>query len=115
MYTNIFIYKIFTNMIHKNKKKYLDIYLQWNKKKAIDIAKKELISMNKNHWEIIFLLRKFYKEFNFTPNIRMFINFARKILKTEKINSIYLFKLFPKGPIHQGSKISGIPKPSRCL
>jgi tRNA 2-thiouridine synthesizing protein E len=33
----------------------------------------------------------------------------------EKGNSRYLFKLFPKGPAKQATKIAGLPKPAKCL
>jgi tRNA 2-thiouridine synthesizing protein E len=34
---------------------------------------------------------------------------------SEKGNSRYLFKLFPKGPAKQATKIAGLPKPAKCL
>ena len=30
-------------------------------------------------------------------------------------NSRYLYRLFPKGPARQASKLAGLPKPAKCL
>jgi len=47
--------------------------------------------------------------------MRMLIKSIQKEIGKSKMNSIYLFKLFPKGPAKQASKIAGIPKPVKCL
>ncbi|WP_343189367.1 TusE/DsrC/DsvC family sulfur relay protein [Buchnera aphidicola] len=100
--------------IKKNKNGYLKNYKDWNKKIAKKIAKKEGIKMTIKHWEIIYLIKKFYKKYNIVPSLRMILKIKKK-KKNKKYNSIYLFKLFPKGPSKQGSKIAGLPKPTKCL
>jgi len=92
---------------------------QWSEKTAIDIAQGEGIVLTEQHWEIIFLLRDFYAQFQRSPNMRALINFLKKSLDAEsskqKANSIYLLKLFPESPAKIASKISGLPKPENCL
>lgn len=107
-------------MTHTHKKKnnnysnYLEKYQTWNKFTAEKIAQEELIKMTPKHWEIIYIIRKFYKEFSITPSMRMFLTYIKKIEK-EKINSTYLFLLFSDNALHKISKIAGIPKPTSCL
>lgn len=103
------------NEIEKDKEGYLKKTKDWNITIAKEIAKKEHIILGPDHWEVIMFVRKFYLEFNITPSMRMLIKSIKKELGESKSNSIYLFKLFPKGPAQQASKIAGIPKPVRCL
>jgi tRNA 2-thiouridine synthesizing protein E len=67
------------------------------------------------HWEVVMFVREFYLEFNTSPAIRMLVKAMAKKLGEDKGNSIYLYKLFPKGPAKQATKIAGLPKPARCI
>ncbi|XBC38609.1 MAG: TusE/DsrC/DsvC family sulfur relay protein [Buchnera aphidicola (Melaphis rhois)] len=88
--------------------------ISWNENIARNIAKKELINITKDHWEVIYAIRNFYFKFNLTPSMRVLIKILeKKTLKT--ITSCYLFALFPYGPIQQGCKIAGVPTPSNCI
>ena len=39
----------------------------------------------------------------------------KKQLGEDKGNSRYLYKLFPKGPAKQATRIAGLPKPAKCI
>ncbi|QIQ42032.1 MAG: TusE/DsrC/DsvC family sulfur relay protein [Buchnera aphidicola (Microlophium carnosum)] len=101
--------------IEKDSEGYLKKTKDWNIILAEEIAKKENIDLNSDHWKVIMFVRKFYFKFHVTPSIRMLIQSIKKEMGKSKSNSIYLFKLFPKGPAQQASKIAGIPKPVKCL
>ncbi|XRY30799.1 MAG: TusE/DsrC/DsvC family sulfur relay protein [Buchnera aphidicola (Tetraneura akinire)] len=94
---------------------YLKNYLNWNEKIACKIAKKESINLTIYHWEIILFVRNFYLKFKLTPSMKMLSKSLKLKFGHKKSNSIYLYKLFPKGPSNQVSKIAGIPKPNHCL
>lgn len=93
----------------------LNIENKWNKKIALILAKNEKIKMTKDHWLVIFFLRDFYLKYNIYPSMRFLIQQTTKFFKIKKSNSIYLFKLFPKGPLYQAIKIAGLPKNNKCL
>ncbi|WAI18394.1 MAG: TusE/DsrC/DsvC family sulfur relay protein [Buchnera aphidicola (Acyrthosiphon caraganae)] len=101
--------------IEKDSEGYLKRTKDWNTILAKEIAKKENINLSSDHWKIIIFIRKFYFKFNITPSMRMLIKSIKQEIGESKSNSIYLFKLFPKGPAKQASKIAGIPKPVKCL
>ncbi|MBZ2279355.1 MAG: TusE/DsrC/DsvC family sulfur relay protein [Buchnera aphidicola] len=101
--------------IEKDKEGYLKHQNDWNPEIAKEIAKKENIFLTDDHWVIIYFVRNFYFKFNITPSMRILIQNIQKKIKQEHNISIYLFKLFPKGPAKQASKIAGIPKPIKCL
>jgi len=82
----------------------------------IDIlAKEEGIALTDAHLEVVHFVRRFYEEFNTSPAIRMLVKAMEKEHGPEKGNSKYLFKLFPKGPAKQATKLAGLPKPAKCL
>ncbi|QJC27987.1 TusE/DsrC/DsvC family sulfur relay protein [Enterobacteriaceae endosymbiont of Plateumaris braccata] len=90
-------------------------YFLWNETLAEKIAFEEGIILTSKHWEIIYLLRILYKKFNAVPNVRMLIITLNKKYGISKVDSTYIFKLFPKGSIQQAAKIAGLPKTNICL
>ena len=60
-------------------------------------------------------MRAFYVEFNTSPAIRALIKALQREIGGDKINSRYLYRLFPDGPAKQATKIAGLPKPARCI
>lgn len=103
------------DLIEKDSEGYLKKIETWNTELAKEIARKEKIILKSDHWLVILFIRKFYLQFNIAPSMRMLVNSIKKEIGERKSQSIYLFKLFPKGPAQQASKIAGIPKPSKCL
>lgn len=67
------------------------------------------------HWEVVRFVRGFYLEFNTSPAIRMLVKAMANKYGEEKGNSRYLYRLFPKGPAKQATKIAGLPKPVKCI
>ena len=101
--------------IDTDKQGYLLDYTLWTKELAPIIAEQENIILSEQHWEVINFVRNFYLEYNTSPAIRMLVKAMAKALGEDKGNSIYLYKLFPKGPAKQATNIAGLPKPARCI
>ncbi|MFK3661789.1 sulfurtransferase TusE [Scandinavium sp. NPDC088450] len=87
----------------------------WSEGLAEVIAQKEEITLTPEHWEVVRFVREFYLEFNTSPAIRMLVKAMAKKFGEEKGNSRYLYRLFPKGPAKQATKIAGLPKPVKCI
>ena len=94
---------------------YLSELNEWNEEIALHIAELEQIQMSDNHWEVVHFVRDFYEEYQTSPAIRLLVKAMKKQLGEEKGNSIYLYKLFPKGPAKQATRIAGLPKPAKCI
>ena len=94
---------------------YLESLQQWNTDVATEIAQNENIQLSAAHWEIIYLLQDFYKEFEISPAMRALVKYTEKKLGPEKGKSIYLLQLFPPSPAKIASKIAGLPRPANCL
>jgi tRNA 2-thiouridine synthesizing protein E len=98
-----------------DKHEYLANLDDWSTELAEHIAQLENISMTDNHWEVVNFVRNFYKEYKTSPAIRMLVKAMAIELGADKGNSIYLYKLFPKGPAKQATRIAGLPKPAKCI
>lgn len=94
---------------------YLKESSRWSEGLAEVIAEKEAITLTPEHWEVVRFVRDFYLEFNTSPAIRMLVKAMAKKFGEEKGNSRYLYRLFPKGPAKQATKIAGLPKPVKCI
>mgnify|MGYP000495026810 CR=1 FL=1 len=101
--------------LETDKEGYLIDSTQWSKELAPLIAQGENIQLSDAHWEVVNFVRDFYEEFETSPAIRMLVKAMAKQLGEDKGNSKYLYKLFPKGPAKQATKIAGLPKPARCI
>lgn len=87
----------------------------WDPAVAEQIARNEGIELSPAHWEILRLLREYYREFDASPAMRPLVKYCALKLGPDKGKSIYLLKLFPGSPAKLGSKIAGLPRPDNCL
>ena len=94
---------------------YLKNSQEWQEGMAPLLAEEEGIVLTDAHWEVVRFVREFYLEFNTSPAVRMLVKAMAQKYGEEKGNSRYLFRLFPKGPSKQATKIAGLPKPVKCL
>lgn len=87
----------------------------WSEALAEQIAAAEGITLSDAHWEVVLFVRAFYQEYKTSPAIRALVKAMEQKCGIEKGSSRYLFRLFPKGPAKQATKIAGLPKPAKCL
>ena len=103
------------NEIETDSEGYLKDTTQWSEAMAEVIAAQEGITLAVEPWEVVRFVREFYLEFNTSPAIRMLVKAMANKFGEEKGNSRYLYRLFPKGPAKQATKIAGLPKPVKCI
>ena len=101
--------------IATDKEGYLKNLNDWSEVVAEAIAQQEQISLTESHWEIIWLMRDFYQQFEISPAMRVLVKTVGQKLGKEKGRSIYLMSLFQESPAKLASKITGLPKPTNCL
>jgi tRNA 2-thiouridine synthesizing protein E len=88
---------------------------EWNETVAMTLATLNDIQLSDGHWEIIWFMRDYYRQYKHLPNARVFTKAIAKVFGEEKGNSRYLHKLFPEGPLKYACKLAGLPKPPTCL
>ncbi|SMY33512.1 sulfurtransferase TusE [Photobacterium andalusiense] len=94
---------------------YLKNVDDWSEDLVALLAAEETIELSEAHWEVIRFVREFYLEFNTSPAVRMLVKAMAKQYGEEKGSSRYLYRLFPKGPAKQATKLAGLPKPVKCI
>ncbi|AWK15459.1 sulfurtransferase TusE [Candidatus Fukatsuia symbiotica] len=94
---------------------YLKNSTDWSETLAPLLAEREGIVLTESHWEIVHFVRDFYQKYNTSPAIRMLVVAMAQKFGEAKGNSRYLYRLFPKGPAKQATKIAGLPKPVKCI
>ncbi len=87
----------------------------WNEPVAEALADREDLTLEADHWEILWLLREFYAEFQLSPATRPLIKYTALKLGAERGNSMHLNRLFKGTPAKLAAKLAGLPKPSNCL
>lgn len=101
--------------IATDKQGYLLNVSDWNVKLASILATKENLTLSEEHWQVVNFVRNFYLEYKTSPAIRALTKALKAEYGEEKASSRYLYRLFPKGPAKQATKIAGLPKPARCI
>lgn len=87
----------------------------WQESIAEAIAADEGINLSAEHWQLIYLARDYYQQFDISPEMRPLVKWVAQHLGKEKGKSLYLLSLFPNSPAKLISKIAGLPKPPNCI
>lgn len=83
----------------------------WSPITAAKLALDEGIGeLSEAHWHVIYALRNLYREKGPASNARELIHYLERDFVDEG-GRRYLYELFPKGPVSQGSRLAGIPVP----
>lgn len=98
-----------------DKEGFLTNLADWSEPTAEWLAQQEGIALTDEHWELLWLVRRFYEQYKLSPAMRPLVKYARQELGDDKGKSMYLLKLFPDSPAKRIAKIAGLPKPDNCL
>jgi len=82
----------------------------WSEDIAMELAKKEGLTLSPEHWEVIRYMRNHYEECGLATSGRSLLLCMEEEF-SGRGGRKYLFRLFPGGPVTQGSHIAGLPLP----
>ena len=85
----------------------------WERGKSAKLANKEGILLNDDHWAVIVYLRKHYLEHGLPKHARILANSLSQQFSAQGGNK-YLYRLFPGGPVTQGSRLANLPTPANA-
>lgn len=87
---------------------------QWNEDIAKAIAVAEGVELTDQHWDVIREARAYFDEYGIVAEQRVFMKLMKEKYGAERSSQQYLYTLFPHGPLKQGNKIAGLPRPKGC-
>jgi tRNA 2-thiouridine synthesizing protein E len=83
----------------------------WSPLTARQLALDEGIGeLTEAHWHVIYALRNHYRDNGTAANAREVMHMLEQDF-TDEGGRRYLYELFPKGPVSQGSRLAGVPVP----
>lgn len=87
---------------------------QWSRDKSRVLATAEGIEFNDRHWAVITFLRAFYLEHGLPIAARITAKALNHHFATQGGNK-YLRRLFPGGPVTQGSRVANVRTPAYAI
>jgi tRNA 2-thiouridine synthesizing protein E len=85
----------------------------WNRYVSMQLADNEGIELSSEHWDVVVFLRQYYLDHGWparTDELTRVLDAAFE----EQGGSRYLYRLFPRGPLAQGTRIAGLPVPANA-
>ncbi len=89
----------------------LDELEPWTEAIAAELAAKEGITLSPEHWEVICYMRDHYQECGPASSGRSLLHCMEEEFSPQGGRK-YLYRMFPGGPVSQGSRIAGLPLPA---
>jgi TusE/DsrC/DsvC family sulfur relay protein len=86
----------------------------WNEDIAKTIAVAEGVDLTPEHWDVIREARSYFEEYGIVAEQRVFMKLMKEKFGADRATQQYLYTLFPHGPLKQGNKIAGLPRPKGC-
>ena len=86
--------------------------VSWSPELALEIARKEGLELNEDHWLLILALHEFFSRHDEHKRInRRVLHDALNEKFHYKGGLGYLYQLLPQGPIAQGCRLAGLEAP----
>lgn len=92
----------------------LEALAPWSISIAQELAAVEGITLTPAHWEVIEALRHHYQENGLSSSGRSLLH-CMEVEFADVGGKQYLFDLFPRGPVNQACRISGLPVPPHSI
>jgi tRNA 2-thiouridine synthesizing protein E len=85
----------------------------WDRHKSEYLAQSEGITLNDEHWAVIVYLRRYYLKHGLPRFARTTSKALNQKFSTQGGNA-YLYRLFPGGPVTQGSRLANLRRPANA-
>lgn len=88
---------------------------RWSSDVAQLLASRDGVELTDAHWLVIRILRQYYDDFGIEAPMRAIVKLLKEQNAEEFASSRALYRLFPEGPVRQGSRYAGLPIPVSCI
>lgn len=82
----------------------------WDEQEAERLAQHEGITLTQDHWNVVHFLREYHRRNGRAQSGRV-LSAALEQAFNDYGGRRWLYTLFPRGPVVQGSRIAGLPLP----
>lgn len=86
----------------------------WTREVAEHMAQRDGLTLTEGHWEVINYLRGYFEKYHIAPMIKI-ITTEIGLIRPEKGNTRYIYRLFPDGPAKQACRYAGLPRATGCV
>ena len=90
---------------------YLLVLPPWDEREAERLAAEMDITLTDDHWEVVRFLRERYCRLGPAKSGRVLTEALDRAFEARG-GSKYLYRLFPRGPVTEASRIAGLPLPA---
>jgi len=101
--------------IETNEQGYLSHLEDWSEAYADTLAKQDGLDLHVDHWELIWYFREYYAENLVNPTMHSMVTTLGKSkgqqFHHQKDYEKHIYGLFPRDPLHELCKLSGLPMP----
>lgn len=100
--------------VETNDQGYLCNLAEWSEDFAEEIAGRDGVDLYNDHWELIWYFREYYDLNETAPSMHKIIRTLgsrNKRFHDQKAYEKHIYSLFPKDPVHEICKLSGLPMP----
>lgn len=87
----------------------------WTREVAIVMAVADGLELGSGHWLVMEILTAHYEAYGVETPMRMLVRKLRERGAPDLASSRALYRLFPEGPVRQGSRYAGLPIPVSCI
>ncbi len=101
--------------VETNEQGFLRNLHDWNEDVASELARQDDLDLYVDHWELIWYFRDYYGEKQVNPTMHSMVTTLGKSQGKEfhdqKAYEKHIYRLFPRDPVHELCKLSGLPMP----
>jgi tRNA 2-thiouridine synthesizing protein E len=83
----------------------------WDRSKSVELAKSEGICLKDEHWAVIIYLRRYYLQYGVPRDVQTLVEALNRQFSVLGGDQ-YLQRLFPGGPVRQGSRLANLRMPA---
>jgi len=88
---------------------------EWDRCVAEAMAAADGIALQPEHWRVMELIAAHFDAYEVEIPMRLLVRKLREAGRNDLASSRALYRLFPEGPVRQGSRYAGLPIPVSCI